>query len=412
MLRPLEFSPAIESMVRFVEDTAPENIVAATAAKLEQGVLGIDLLRGAALAVTRSTDLPADHHGGPVHPVAGMHSVNELCKQLKDKWSKVPVIQSVALANRHIHSPEMGPALMAALAPEANLPADSVTAREQFAELIQSRHATAAERYMIGLLQAGRTADALVPMLECAVRRNSLDDHYLLYLVHTVRSLDDLGWEWAGTLLRLPLRYLASNPLMDAAGEFGEDYIRGNVHEYQSFGQVEALIDRHALVEDKLRIETGVDETRVIEELGARVGAMTQSSAVSDALAVAMSDGLSVKGAAEALSYAAGLLSLRITTANPFDVHMHTGLNPRRFLLDREDLPVRLRVLLVLSWAHGPEVRLPMGNLKPVQTFEDTLPKGHGLRNVAEDPKRGHRVPTVARFRQSADNRRSIASGG
>ena len=34
MLRPLEFDPETEAAVRFVEDTAPADIVAATAARL------------------------------------------------------------------------------------------------------------------------------------------------------------------------------------------------------------------------------------------------------------------------------------------------------------------------------------------------------------------------------------------
>ena len=244
MLKPLTFSEPIENLVRFVEDTEPEHIVEETAARLDEGVAGIDLLRGAALAVTRSTELPAGHHGGPVHPVAGIHSVHQMSRRLKGKWSQVPVIQSVALANKHIHSPEMG-GLMPALEADQNVSADSDTARAELHLLIYDRRATAAERYMMGLLEQGRIADVLSPMLEIAIPRNSLDDHYLLYLAHTLRTLDDVGWEWASTLLRLPLRYLASNPLMDATVEFVAEYIEGCVAEYQAFDQVEALLGRY-----------------------------------------------------------------------------------------------------------------------------------------------------------------------
>ena len=378
MLEPLTFSPPVEELVRFVEDTEPEQIVAQTAARLDQGVPGIDLLRGAALAVSRSTEIPADHHGGPLHPVAGIHSVHQLSRRLEGKWAHVPVIQSVALANRHIHSPEMGPALMPALEADQNVSADSATAREQLHRLIYDRRAVAAERYMIGLIEQGRIADALCPMLEVAIPRNSLDDHYLLYLVHTLRCLDDLGWEWASTLLRLPLRYLATNPLMDEAGEFVAEYVAKNVREYQAFDQVESLLEHYQLLERGLRIETGGDETESIESLGERLGALDDPRQIGEALAAAMAAGLSLKGAGEALSYAVGLLTLRFSTANPMDVHLHTGLNPRRFLLARDALPLRLRILLLLSLAHGPEVRLPFERINPVEAFSDSVSQNLG----------------------------------
>ena len=43
-------------------------------------------------------------------------------------------------------------------------------------------------------------------------------------------------------------------------------------------------------------------------------------------------------GAAEALSYGAGLLSLRTDSGNPFNSHFHTGINARRWLLTRDGI--------------------------------------------------------------------------
>src|SRR5438045_1437490 len=60
----------IESLVHFVEETDPADMLSATIAKLQAGVSSRALLAGAALAVTRSTDLPPGHHGGPVHPLS------------------------------------------------------------------------------------------------------------------------------------------------------------------------------------------------------------------------------------------------------------------------------------------------------------------------------------------------------
>src|SRR6266446_1614464 len=61
---------SIESLVHFVEETDPADMLSATVAKLQAGVSSRDLLAAAALAVTRSTDLPPGHHGGPMQPLA------------------------------------------------------------------------------------------------------------------------------------------------------------------------------------------------------------------------------------------------------------------------------------------------------------------------------------------------------
>jgi hypothetical protein len=73
---------SIESLVHFVEETDPTEMLSATVAKLQSGVSSRDLLAGAAVAVARSTDLPPGHHGGPVHPISGIHAVYHLSERL------------------------------------------------------------------------------------------------------------------------------------------------------------------------------------------------------------------------------------------------------------------------------------------------------------------------------------------
>jgi len=109
----------IESLVHFVEETDPADMLSATVAKLQSGVSSRDLLAGAALAVTRSTDLPPGHHGGPVHPLSGIHAVYHLSERLTGDLHFVPIVQHVMLANKHIHHPAMGPFLMPDMQPLA-----------------------------------------------------------------------------------------------------------------------------------------------------------------------------------------------------------------------------------------------------------------------------------------------------
>ncbi len=120
MVTPLVRVPApIESLVHFVEETDPADMLSATVAKLQSGVSSRDLLAGAALAVTRSTDLPPGHHGGPVHPLSGIHAVYHLSERLTGELHFVPIVQNVMLANKHIHHPAMGPFLMPDMQPLA-----------------------------------------------------------------------------------------------------------------------------------------------------------------------------------------------------------------------------------------------------------------------------------------------------
>jgi hypothetical protein len=74
-------------------------------------------------------------------------------------------------------------------------------------------------------------------------------------------------------------------------------------------------------------------------------------------LAKALADGLSLEGAGEALSIGAAGLFLRSLTGNPMDVHLHTSVNLRRYLVQLEGLSLRNKLLVLLLWHTGPEVR-------------------------------------------------------
>src|SRR6185436_7431124 len=117
MARPVAYPDHIEPLVRFVEETAPEHIVARTHDRLAAGTAVRDMLLAGALAVVRSSDLPPGHHGGPLHPLAGLHAVRHISARLSGEHAMLPVIQNVAVANKHIHSPAMGPYVLAEAQP-------------------------------------------------------------------------------------------------------------------------------------------------------------------------------------------------------------------------------------------------------------------------------------------------------
>ncbi len=117
MYKPVVYPDHIEPLVLFVEETPPDRIVAETYKKLKSGTSVKEMLLAGALAVIRSSDLPPGHHGGPLHPIAGLHAVRNLSERLPGEYAMMPVVQNVALANKHINHFSMGPYILAETKP-------------------------------------------------------------------------------------------------------------------------------------------------------------------------------------------------------------------------------------------------------------------------------------------------------
>src|SRR6266481_7264556 len=238
----------IEPLVRFVEETTPEHIVARAHDKLAAGTSVKDMLLASALAVVRSSDLPPGHHGGPLHPLAGIHAVRHIAARLPGEYARLPVIQNVAVANKHIHSPAMGPFILPEAQPVSEQ--DSVEATlEAFRTAAGRGVYHACDHYYLYLLERLSPMQVLEHLLHVAIPKNQLDDHYFLFPVFTWRALEYLGWEYAQYIGRAPVRYITrpTNPAMML--------------------EVDALIRKYELLERDLRVKTDEDETTSITAL-------------------------------------------------------------------------------------------------------------------------------------------------
>src|SRR2546427_13103619 len=109
----VQFADEIEPLVQFIEETPPSEILDQTLAQLRAGVPVKTMLTASALAVTRSSDLPPGHHGGPLHPLVGLHALHNLVERLEGENRFLPILQHVALSNKHINHPGMGPYILA-----------------------------------------------------------------------------------------------------------------------------------------------------------------------------------------------------------------------------------------------------------------------------------------------------------
>ncbi|MDE0238821.1 MAG: hypothetical protein OXI95_12850 [bacterium] len=356
MVHLVSFDPGVEERVRFIEETRPGDIVDRTLDRLEAGEDARDLVVAAALAVSRSSELPSGHHGGPIHPVAGIHAVLSMMDRLDGEDSRLPAIQSVALACKHIHLPSMGPTAMVRF-DDLNRDVSPERILERLSDSVRAHEMRLAERALTlacETVSPGRILDCLLPV---ALERNVLDDHYFLYLVYAMRALDGIGWQWGPVLLRPVVRYLARHAPFSGFGEFDQQAIDDGIAFHKRLGELDALMDRYHLTPETVPLKTGPSETAAIEEFADRVGAVASIAELPGMVAEAMGSGLSLEGACEALSIGGARIFLRSHTANPFDVHIHTGISARRYVIGFPEISFRSKCLSLLGWAWSYEIR-------------------------------------------------------
>src|SRR5215831_4157053 len=303
MHRPVGFSDDIGPLVQFIEETDGSRILEATLAKLREGVSVKKILTASALAVTRSSDLPPGHHGGPLHPLVGIHALHHTIGRVSGEQRFLPILQHVALSNKHINHPNMGPYILADAEP---LDSGGVEAtKKAFMACVDRGLYNGADRHFLWLWDHVPHGEALDLLLTVAIPKNVLDDHYFIFPMFTWRALDWLGREHTKFLMRPAIRYVSRFPTPPVLKD--------------------------------------------IEPLLAR----------------ALADGLSLSGTGEALSIGAAGLFMRSLTGNPMDVHLHTGVNLRRYLLKLEGVSLRNKLLALLSWHTGPEVRSTQNRMEP-----------------------------------------------
>jgi hypothetical protein len=316
------------------------------------------MLTASALAVARSSDLPPGHHGGPLHPLAGLYAVTKLSERLEGEQRFLPILQHVALSNKHIHDPVTSPFSLLEFKPLVaggaivsrtdDLAADGsgdVSAAQgveatkaAFLKACSRGESNKADHLFLWLWDHVPKMEAFDLLLSVAIPKNALDDHYFIFPSYTWRALEMYGDEHLKVLMRPAVRYVARFPT------------------HRAVPDVDMLIEKHELLTRDLREKTGEDETAEIGRIGEAIGRVEKYPEIPRLLSQALVDGLSIEGAGEALSIGAAGLFMRSQTGNPMDVHMHTSANLRRWLLKLDGLSRRNRMLILLLWHTGPEV--------------------------------------------------------
>jgi hypothetical protein len=345
MHSPVRFSDEIEPLVRFIEETEPGKILEATLGKLRQGVPVKRILTASVLAVTRSSDLPPGHHGGPLHPLVGIHALHHTVERVTGEQRYLPILQHVALSNKHINHPNMGPYILADAEP---LDSGGVEAtKKAFFACVDRGLYNGADRHFLWLWDNVPHGEALDLLLTIAIPKNTLDDHYFIFPMFTWRALEWLGREHTKFLMRPVVRYVSRFPTPPVLKD------------------IEPLLDEYRLLTRPLGVHTSADETVEIGRLGEAITRTDVYAEIPKMLAEALAGGLSLEGTGEALSIGAAGLFMRSLTGNPMDVHLHTGANLRRYLLRVPGVSLRNKLLALLTWHTGPEVRSTQNRMEP-----------------------------------------------
>jgi hypothetical protein len=353
MPRRVQYSDAIEPLVQFIEDTPPGEIVDRTLDKLRAGVPIPTMLTASALAVTRSTEMPPGHHGGPLHPLAGLYAVSKTIDRLEGEQRFVPALQHVALTNKHIHHPAMGPYGLLEFEPED---AGGVEAtKAAFLTAVNRGEWNKADHLYLWLWDHAPRIEAFDLLLSVAIPKNFHDDHYFMFPGTVWRALETGVLDKANlpVLMRPVVRFVTRSP------------VAPNNPMPSPLPQIEALIEEHQLTKRILRQRSGEDETAAIGELGEAIAAVDVFRDIPVLMAKALAGGLSLEGAGEALSIGAAGLFLRSLGGNPMDVHLHTSINLRRYLLRLDGISIRNKLLLLLTWQSGPEIRSTQTRMEP-----------------------------------------------
>ncbi len=349
----VQFSDTIEPLVQFIEDTPRDEILDRTLDKLRAGVPTQTMLTASALAVTRSTDMPAGHHGGPLHPLAGLYAVSKLIERLEGEQRFVPVLQHVALTNKHIHHPAMGPFGLIEFEPEDAGGVEGTKAA--FLMAVGRGEYHKADHLFLWLWDNAPRIEAFDLLLSVAIPKNFHDDHYFMFPGTVWRAFETgvLDEDYLPTVMRQVVRFVTRSP------------VAPNNPMPSPLPKIEALIEEHQLLRRILRQRSGEDETAAIGALGEAIAAVDVFADIPELMAKALAGGLSLEGAGEALSIGAAGLFIRSHCGNPMDVHLHTSVNLRRYLLRLDGISLKNKLMLLLTWQSGPEIRSTANRMGP-----------------------------------------------
>jgi hypothetical protein len=285
--------------------------------------------------------------------LAGLYPVTKLVERLEGEARYLPVLQHVALSNKHINHPAMGPYQL--LEYEPHDVGDFEATKAAWLMAVGRGEWNLADHIFLSLWQTAPAIQVFDLLMSVAIQKNWNDDHYFMFPGAMWRAFETgvLDKAYLPLLMRPVVRYVTRSPVLP-------------LNPVPSpMPEIEGLIEKHGLLTRILRQRSGEDETAAIGALGEAIGQVEVYAEIPPLMAQALADGLSLEGGGEALSIGAAGLFMRSLTGNPMDVHLHTSANLRRWLLRLDGLNIKTKLLLLMTWHTGPEVRSTANRMEP-----------------------------------------------
>jgi hypothetical protein len=157
--------------------------------------------------------MPPGHHGGPLHPLAGLYAISKTVERLEGEERFVPVLQHVALTNKHIHHPAMGPYALPEFAPEDVGGVEA--AKEAFLKAVGRGEWNKADHLYLWLWDHAPRIEAFDLLLSVAIPKNFHDDHYFMFPGTVWRAFETgvLDKDLFPVVMRPVVRFVTRSPV-------------------------------------------------------------------------------------------------------------------------------------------------------------------------------------------------------
>jgi hypothetical protein len=196
----VRFSPDVETLVRFLEDTPRERLLEEVALRIRRGLSYRELLTALLLAGVRN--IQPRPVGFKFHAVLVVNSAHlaSISSPPADRW--LPIFWALDyFKSSQAQDVKEGDWTMAGVQ-ESLVPASTAKAREAFVEAIENWDEAAADAAVVGLARTAAAQEIFELFCRYCARDFREIGHKAIYVANSWRTLQVIGWQHAEPVLR------------------------------------------------------------------------------------------------------------------------------------------------------------------------------------------------------------------
>jgi hypothetical protein len=340
----VRFDPAIEPLVRLLEDTPRARVLEEIGARIRKGLTYREILAALLLAGIRNVQ-PRPAVGFKFHAVMVVHSAHLVAQSSPDADRWLPLVWAIDhFKESQADDAREGDWTMGPVEPKS-VPAKAQVIRA-FTRAMDNWDESAADAAAAGLARHVAPEEAFEIFARYAVRDMRSIGHKAIYVANAWRTLDTIGWQHSEPVLRsLAYALLARE---------GSDPLRGN-------DRVDRPWPRNRGLAGKLRADwqKGNVDAGATGELLAVLREGTEEE-TADRMVSLIQRGISPQSVWDALMCGAGEVLMRSPGIVP--LHAVTTTNAIRYMSERSRSDDTRRMLLLQNGSFLPFLRSSRGS--------------------------------------------------